>query len=227
MSPQTTDTATNGASIGFLDPDDAFTRRFVETSFFEAHLDRIDMYDLPATDLESYPGIVVSSQVDQDFLYRHRHDIRQYLDAGGVVAFSGHLSRRWLPGAECFVPKAIESHEDYTVIEATPHPVFEGVEMADLTYQRGVAGFFARGHNPPPADATTLLRLGDGEPVVYVDGESTDGTIFAHSGNDLVSFGRRSSTAARVPAQLVAWMRATSATADVPRGESVGRSDHP
>jgi hypothetical protein len=218
MTRQMSDTATTGAPIGFLDPDDAFTRRFVETPFFETHLERIDMYDLPDTDLTSYPGLVVSSQVDQDFLYRHRHRIRQYLDAGGVVAFSGHLARRWLPGAACFEPKAIDSSEDYTVVEATPHPVFEGVEMADLTYQRGVAGFFARGHNTPPATATTLLRLRDGEPVVYVDTESTDGVIFAHSGNDLISFGRRSTTAGRVPDQLVAWMRAES---------TVGKADRP
>lgn len=196
--------------VGFLDPDDAFTRRFVESDFAESHLRRIDMYDLPDVNLTALPGLVVSSQVDQDYLYRHRDLIRSFLAAGGVVAFSGHLARRWLPGAECFEPKSIESHDDYTVVEATPHPVFEGVEMSDLTYQRGVAGIFARGHNPPPEHATTVLRLRDGEPVVYVDDESTAGTIFVHSGNDLIGFGRRDTTAERVPEQLVAWMRAVS-----------------
>lgn len=203
-------TVTDTPPIGFLDPDDAFTRRFVQTPFFQEHLQRIDMYDLPHVDRSTVSGIVVSSQVDQEFLYRHRDHVRAFLDAGGVIAFSGHLSRPWLPGASCFEPASIESHEAYTVIETTPHPVFQGVEMADLTYHRGVAGFFARGQNPPPDHATTLLRLADGDPVVYVDEESTGGTIFAHSGNDLVSFSRRSSTAARVPEQLVAWMRRRS-----------------
>jgi hypothetical protein len=210
MTSQRTHITTEAAPIGFLDPDDAFTRRFVETPFFERHLDRIDMYDLPATQLSAYSGLVVSGQADQELLYRNRHLIRHYLEAGGVVAFSGHLTRRWLPGAACFEPKEIDSHADYEVVEATPHPVFEGVSMADLTYQRGVAGFFARGHNPPPAHATTLLRLADGEPIVYVDTESTPGTIFVHSGNDLISFGRRSSTAARVPEQLSEWIRSQS-----------------
>lgn len=197
-------------SIGFVDPDDAFTRRFVESSYFEENLERIDMYDLPGLDLCSFSGLVVSSQVDQDFLYRHRRRIRTYLDGGGVVAFSGHLSRQWLPGAGLFEPKSIESPADYSVVEATPHPVFEGVEMADLTYHRDVAGFFARGHNPPPEHATVLLRLADGEPIVYVDEESTGGTIFAHSGNDLVTVGGRSTTAASVPEQLLGWIRETS-----------------
>jgi len=203
-------TDSDRAPVGFLDPDDAFTRRFVERPFFEANLERIDVYDLPAVDLRSFPGLVVSSQVDQEFLYRHRQMVREFLDAGGVVAFSGHVARRWLPGAGRFQPKAVESHDDYTVVEANPHPVFEGVATEDLTYQRGVAGFFARGHNPPPAGATVILRLADGEPVAYVDEASTDGTVFVHSGNDLVGFGRRSSTAARVPEQLLAWMRAES-----------------
>ncbi|SDY63262.1 phosphate starvation-inducible protein PhoH [Halopenitus persicus] len=196
--------------VGFLDPDDAFTRRFVESDFVETHLQRIDMYEFPDVDLTGLPGLIVSSQVDQDHLYRHRDQIRSFLAAGGVVAFSGHLLRQWLPGAGCFEPKSIESHDDYTVVEVTPHPIFEDVEMSDLTYQRGVAGFFARGHNPPPGHATTLLRLRDGEPVVYIDDESTAGTIFVHSGNDLIGFGRRDTTAERVPEQLVAWMRAVS-----------------
>lgn len=202
---------TDTSPIGFLGPDDAFTRRFVKQPFFEANLERIDMYELPQVDLSLVSGIVVSSQIDQDFLYRHRDQVRAFLQTGGVVAFSGHLSRQWLPGANCFQPKTIESHDDYTVVEANPHPVFEGVAMDDLTYHRGVAGFFARGHNPPPAESTPILRLESGEPIVYVDEVSTSGTIFAHSGNDLISMSQRSSTAARVPEQLVAWMRTESA----------------
>ncbi|MFT4921657.1 MAG: hypothetical protein ACI8XM_000861 [Haloarculaceae archaeon] len=225
MTTQQTHTTTDMAPIGFLDPDDAFTRRFVETPFFERHLNRIDMYDLPGTQLSAYAGLVVSSQADQELLYRNRHQVRDYLDAGGVVAFSGHLSRRWLPGAACFEPKDIDSHADYEVVEATPHPVFESVSMADLTYQRGVAGFFARGHNPPPAHATTLLRLADGEPVVYLDTESTAGTILVHSGNDLISFGRRSSSAARVPEQLLDWMRSQSTVE--PRAAPTGAAEDP
>lgn len=197
-------------AIGFLDPDDSFTRRFVERPFFDEHLERIDMYELPDVDLHRYAGIVVSSQVDQAFLYRCRDRVRKFLDSGGVVAFSGHLSRRWLPEVGCFEPKSIESEADYTVIEERPHPIFEGVDMEDLTYHRGVAGFFARGHNPPPEGATTILRLPDGEPIVFVDNRTTGGTMLVHSGNDLVGLGRRSSSAERVPEQLLAWMRTES-----------------
>jgi len=198
------------APVGFLDPDDCFTRRYSERPFFRTQLTQIDQYELPETDLSALAGVVVSSQADQDFLYQHRDSIRTYLDEGGVVAFSGHISRPWLPGAGTFEPKQIDSADDYAVKETTDHPVFEGVAMDDLTYQRGVAGFFARGHNPPPEEATVILRLADGEPVVYVDEVTTDGTIFAHSGNDLIAFDRRETSAKRVPPQLVTWIRETS-----------------
>lgn len=196
--------------VGFLDPDDCFTRRYSERPFFRQQLTQIDQYELTETDLTGFAGVVVSSQADQDFLYRHRDRIRTYLDKGGVVAFSGHISRPWLPGGGTFEPKQIDSADDYVVQDATDHPVFDGVAMDDLTYQRGVAGFFARGHNPPPEGATVILRLADGEPVVYVDKVTTDGTIFAHSGNDLIAFDRRETSARRVPPQLVTWIRKTS-----------------
>ncbi|WP_282350931.1 phosphate starvation-inducible protein PhoH [Haloferax volcanii] len=201
----------DGASpVGFLDPDDCFTRPFCQTPFVREHLVRIDQYDLLETELSRFAGVVISSHADQDYLYRHRDVIREFLDVGGVVVFSGHLATRWLPGAAPFVPRDIEDHTDYVVSEVTSHPVFDGVSMDDLTYQRGVAGFFARGHNPPPAHATAILELPGGEPVVYVDDETTDGTIFAHSGNDLIGFGRRETSAARVPRQLVSWIRTES-----------------
>ena len=208
---------TEALPVGFLDPDDHFTRRFVERPFFDEHLVRVDQYDLPDTDLGRFAGLVVSSHADQDFLVEHRELVRDYLDAGGALAFSGHLSRRWLPGAGTFVPKPIEDHDDYVVSRARPHPVFDGVAMDDLTYQRGVAGFFARGHNPPPEDATVLLQLPGEEPIVWVDKETTAGTVFVHSGNDLVSLSRRETTAARVPTQLLAWLREVSELSGVRR----------
>ena len=40
----------------------------------------------------------------------------------------------------------------YRVAELAPHPIFDGVDPDDLTLRKGVAGFFARGHHPPPPD---------------------------------------------------------------------------
>ncbi|HEX4864069.1 MAG TPA: hypothetical protein VFV02_08355, partial [Acidimicrobiales bacterium] len=143
---------------------------------------------------------------DQEFLWMERHVIRRFLDRGRVVVWSGQLSRPWLPACGLFVPKRIRSVRDFEVHLVAPHPVFEGVDGRDLTFRRGVAGFFARGHNPPPPGVQVLACLGEDEPVVYVDSTTTAGTILAHSGTDLVGFADDDSTASRVVPQLLAWI---------------------
>lgn len=170
-------------------------------------LQRIDIYQLPTTDLARYPGLIVSgTMVDQELLYRHRNLIRDYLDSGGVVVFGGHLHRPWLPGAGLFVPKPIHSFRDYEVRIVADHTVFAGVDPHDLTYRRGVAGFFARGHHPPPDGAEVLVTFTTGEPVTYVDRVTTGGTIFLQSSGDLLGYALSDSTAARLAPQLLAWI---------------------
>ena len=39
----------------------------------------IDIYDLPGTNLSRFCGLVISSSVDQEFLYRERELIRRVL----------------------------------------------------------------------------------------------------------------------------------------------------
>lgn len=157
--------------------------------FVREVVEPLDMYELPSADLEPYIALIITGNVDQELLYRERRKIRDFLDAGKVLVFSGHLLHPWLPGAGTFIPKEIRSSRDYAIKIATPHPIFEGVKEEDLTFRRGVAGFFARGHNPPPEGAEVLLELAGGEPVVYVDRRSTKGVILAHSGYDLLAHG--------------------------------------
>lgn len=172
-----------------------------------AETDVVDIYDLPDTDLSRWTGLVLTPGSDQRFLDAHRDLVRGVLDRGGVVVWSGQLCRGWLPGAGLFVPRAIGSLHDYAIRLATPHPVFEGVEEHDLTFRRGVAGFFARGHHPPPPGAVTLAALPGGEPAVWVDVQTTPGTIFAHAGGDLLGYVWEQSSAALIVPQLFAWMR--------------------
>jgi hypothetical protein len=177
-----------------------------------AHGHRIDCYALSGTDLSGYLVLVVPATVDQEYLARHREVIRRYLDGGGVLLFGGQILRDWLPGAARFVPLQRPSLQAYRVAELAPHPIFDGVEPDDLTFRRSVAGFFARGHHPPPPDAEVLVRLAGGEPTTYLDRHSTRGTIVVHASGDLLGYGGLpDSTAARLPAQFLAWARAEGA----------------
>lgn len=166
----------------------------------------IDLYDLLAVDLDRYAGVVIEGMVDQEFLFRHRQVLAGYLDRGGVVVWSGQLFRPWLPGCGLFEPVAVRSFRDYVVQVLEPHPVFDGVDPADLTFRRGVAGFFARGQHPPPAGATVVLALAGGAPVVYMDRSSTPGTVLAHAGTGLLGWAGDGSSAARIAPQLLDWV---------------------
>lgn len=174
--------------------------------------DRIDCYALASTDLTRYSGLIVPAMADQEHLKRERKVISDFLDTGGVVVFGGHLHRDWLPGASRFVPLDGRSFRDYEVTHVADHPVFAGVDPGDLTRRRGVAGFFARGHHPPPPDATVLTRLSGGQPSTYVDQHSTAGTILVQASCDLLVFGTGlDSTAARLGPQLLDWITAEAA----------------
>jgi hypothetical protein len=151
-------------------------------------LARIDCYALASTDLTRYAGLLIPPTVDQEHLATQRRVIRRYLDSGGVVVFGGHLNQDWLPGGSTFVPLANRSLAGYRVTEVANHPIFHGMTPDDLTFRRGVAGFFARGHHPLPDGAEVLTRLSGGEPATYLDRTTTAGTIVVQASSDLLSF---------------------------------------
>ncbi len=164
----------------------------------------IDLYDLPSTDLAPYLGLVVTGMADQEFLWAHRRLVARFLDDAKVVVFCGHLLRPWLPGCAPFVPAPIATFRDYAVRLTEPRTIFAGVDADDLTFRRGVAGFFARGHHPPPAGAEVLATLAGGQPTTWIDRATTPGTVFVHAG-DLLGFPEKDSTAALVVPQLLDW----------------------
>ena len=76
-----------------------------------------------------------------------------------------------------------------------------------MTYNKGVAGFFARGsHTPVPEGAEVLLTLPDGAYITYIDRNTTNGTILAHAGRDLFAQRMQNKTTDRISSQLLAWI---------------------
>jgi hypothetical protein len=177
--------------IGSLDP-----------SAHDERIDQLDCYALDRVDLSGYRGLIIAGMVDQEYLLRQRPRIEAYLASGGVLVFGGHLHRRWLPGCSPFVPLQHPTLAAYRVAEVADHPLFEGLGPDELTLRRGVAGFFARGHHPPPPGAEVLVRLGGGEPATYLDRVSTAGTVLVQATSDPLAQGGR---------RLVDWMLAESA----------------
>jgi hypothetical protein len=190
-----------------LDACNAFSKPRLQDPNYQDLFTYIDIYDLPEYDLTGHKCLVIAGPIDQEFLYKEKEKIRLFLDQKKVLVFCGNLFRPWLPGGSMFVPKAIRKHSDYNVSIHQPHPIFEGVLPDDMTYNKGVAGFFARGHHPLPHGAEVLLTLPGGEPITYIDRQSTQGTILVHSGGDLFGYYYPGKSTGRIAIQLVRWVR--------------------
>lgn len=178
---------------------------------FDEHFDVVDMYQLHETDLSGYKCMIIVNFVDQDYLYEEREMIARFLENRTIVCFFGNLVTDWLPGAKPFIAKEIRSHSDYDISIAKPHPIFEDVLEEDMTVNKGVKGFFARGHHPQPAGAEVLLTLQGGEPVTYIDRDTTAGTIFVHSGGNLFEYVQMDKTVKktteRISPQIMQWVQ--------------------
>ncbi|MGM1048977.1 MAG: phosphate starvation-inducible protein PhoH [Bacillota bacterium] len=193
--------------ILWLDPGHAFGLQNRTTRFLVENFTQHDQYDFATLNLERFKCIIVHDFIDQEYMFKHKGKISSFLDKGKIVIFSGQLFKEWLPGCSIFTPKTIHSYADYEISIAAPHPIFKDVKSDDMTYNKGVAGFFARGtHSPVPAKAEVLLTLPDDMPVTYIDRHSTKGTILVHAGRDLFAYRMQNKSTDRISTQLLQWI---------------------
>lgn len=192
--------------ILYLDPGHAFGIQNRTNSFIQENFTQIDQYMFDKVDLEPFKCIFFHDFIDQEYLYIHKEKIASFLEEGKVVIFCGHLFKKWLPGCSLFTPKTINSFTDYTISKVIEHPIFEGVDTEDMTFNKGVAGFFARGtHSPVPSHAEVLLTL-PGMPTTYIDRNTTKGTMLVHAGRDLFSHRMQNKSTDRISTQLLQWV---------------------
>ncbi len=194
-----------------IHPYNIFSQGNPDNPEYNEQFDIVDMYEIEQIDLTPYKCMILLNFVDQEFLYGKRHIIEQFLNSKKIVCFFGNLITKFLPGQQLFIPKEIRGHWDYNISIAKPHPIFEGVLEDDMTTNRGVKGFFARGHHPSPDGAEILLTLPDGETVTFIDRQSSNGTILMHSGGNLFKYARMGeqieNTTNRISPQLMNWVQ--------------------
>ena len=163
----------------------------------------IDLDDLPDTDLSPFAGLILAGRSDQQLLAAMRERVREFLDRGRVVVFSGQLTHDWLPGAARFRRRTADDDvDDAGPPRLEPHAVFDGVRASEL----GWAFLYRDGWHEPPVGAEVIARQGDGTPGGYVDQSSTGGTILLHGGANLLANAVTDSSAARIVPQLVTWV---------------------
>ncbi|MBO0998399.1 phosphate starvation-inducible protein PhoH [Bacillus sp. SD075] len=185
-----------------LNPSHAFSLK--EPAENSLNVTVIDEYELETTDLSPYNVLYITEFVDQEYLLNHKEVISDFLNNGNVVVFCGHLFRDWLPGCSLMMPTKINSYKDYYVQPVPGAPLFEGVAVEDMVYNKGIAGFFARGYYRAPKDAEVCLTFTDGKVITYIDRHTTNGTVIVHSGRSLLGYKSDSKTTGKIRIQMVA-----------------------
>jgi hypothetical protein len=162
--------------------------------------------DLDAATLATARGLVTGNQLDQDAALALRPALEAFLDAGGRWFFNGHIVRPLVAGLDPFVPMQDPRRADFVLSRLSEHPILAGIDLAELETNRGVAGFYGRGHNPMPGGAVPVTGLRGGTvPVDWIWPRPGGGRIFSHAGNDLGQAGREWDLPPTLHARVIEW----------------------
>lgn len=190
---------------------------FLAMKFAGVEIVAVDIYALAAIDLTGFDALFIGTGADQRVLVEQRARLARFLDAGKTIVFCGHVAYPFLDALVPFVPLENYRLDDLRVRPLVPHPVFDGIDPEHLTFRRGVAGFYGRGHNPPAPAALVLNVLGArATPVDWQLDYAGGGALLVHAGNDLWGFGAEDQSAAKLPRQLVHWVAAREQLTEQP-----------
>lgn len=152
-------------------------------------------YLLEHEGLDRFDGIVLTMHTDQRHLVNHQSLLVTFLENGGSIIFNGHVAWPFLPMLRSFQPVQQQGVESLRIYLEVDHPLTDGLTTNDLTFQRSVAGFYGRGTNPAPSNATVLTSVGPTRAPVDWVVRAGQGQLFVHAGNDLFSFLHRADPA--------------------------------
>lgn len=166
----------------------------------------VDLYALDKCLLENTTALLIGMHMDQRFLQANTALLDDFVARGGRVAISGHVAHPFLAGLSPVQPLDGGGIADLAVARAVAHPIWDGVALDDLTFRRGVAGFYGHAWHAPPEGATVIHTLGPARrplDFIYPYGR---GDVLVHGGNDLWSFGGGDDTTRHLLPQLAAWL---------------------
>lgn len=166
----------------------------------------VGMYELDGVRLQDYRSVLVGMHVDQRYLAARRDRLDGFVAAGGTIHASGHVAHPYLAGLSRFEPLEGYRVEDLAVTNEASHPVWQGVEMADLSFRKGVAGFYARGGHAPPGGARLIQTIGPRRLPVDFEYRLGAGRVLFHGGNDLWTYLGTGTSADRMVPQLFDWL---------------------
>lgn len=193
-------------SVIWLHPGDMEPPQALRAAVARGAVTPLAQADLTETVLMRHRGLVTGMLFDQDAAMALRPVLERFLDRGGRWFFNGHVMRPFLDGLMPYQAMAEPKRSDFTLVSRNPHPVFDGVDIASLETNRGVAGFYGRGCNPPPPGAVVVNAYDPRDiPVDWVWRRPGGGAFFSHAGNDLAQIATMHGIGERVWANIIAW----------------------
>ena len=180
-------------------------RAFADAAPVEHSIVTRDLYELADTELDRFGSLLISMHSDQRFLAARAGQIATFVQDGGTLVANGHLAYPFVPGMTCFHTVQDCHLHDLAIVGVADHPIWAGVSERDLTFRRGVAGFYARVWHEAPVGATVVHALGRADRPIDVVYSYGRGRVLFHGGNDLWQF-RGSDTTERIVPQLLQWL---------------------
>ncbi|MDR2374051.1 MAG: hypothetical protein LBD77_08145 [Bifidobacteriaceae bacterium] len=169
----------------------------------DGRLEKIDIYDLPATDLGRYSGLIFGISVDQRFLGGQRPSLEGWVKAGGRLLMNGHPVAPFLEGMPQWRKLHFHGVDDIWLTALEPHPIWDGLDRRDILLRTGVpgrhsfeellrigvGGFYARSYMVGLPDAArSITGIGPGKLPVDVSYPLGAGEVIVHAGNELLGF---------------------------------------
>ena len=194
-------------SIAVLDTQEIDNMTSQNNNFYGDIFIKINAYEMleKADALLKFKIILINGSCDQIFLLKHKDKISEFLDKGGILLVFCAMYINWLDTPYLYIPSQIPIKS--RMIHTCYHQITNGVKDYDITYRRGVCGFFSRGYITPPKNATIILKDSQDKCVAYIDKNSTNGVILHTAGADLFGYGLfEQSTAKRMGLNLIKWL---------------------
>lgn len=131
-------------------------------------------------------GLITTTHLDQLGFLAWSEAVQALLRRGGRWFFNGHILRELIPGLGIYQPIVRARRADLVLTRLNEHPIFEGIEQSSFEENKGVAGFYGRGHNPLPLGALAVNGVGPNRyPLDWEWNVPGGGKMFSHAGNDL------------------------------------------
>lgn len=166
-------------------------------------------------------GLFVSLNCDQIHLEARREQLERFVHQGGRMLVNGHVMRRFLSGLPIWRRWPYRNPRDLAITMVNAHPIWHGVDPADLLFRTGVpgehtfeelerigvAGFYGRGfYDPLPEGGRIINGLGPYRVPIDVAIPMGEGEVVLHAGLDLTGFNRAGTSTAHLTENIVSWL---------------------